>query len=184
MHLIELKELLQEGNLRSDGLANDVVTIVLNNPGYFDELFDNLMDPNKIIRAHASDALEKVLRKNKDLLKPHLEKFLLIARAEKLSIAKMHYAKICAYFYDNTEYINEIISVLKDYLNDSNAFVISHAISALTIIAVKNHYKRQAILHILKEIGPYSSKAVQNRLQKALLVLIKHRKLPDSWIKI
>ena len=67
--------MLQEGDTQSDGLANDVVRIVLNNPLYFDELFECLHDPDDSVRAHASDALEKILRKNKHLIKPKLSIF-------------------------------------------------------------------------------------------------------------
>ena len=80
MHLFELKELLCEGDLRSDGLSDDVVKIVLENPGYFGELVDCLHDTNDKIRTHASDALEKILRSNIFLINSHLSNILLLAK--------------------------------------------------------------------------------------------------------
>ncbi len=181
--MIELKELLRKGNLKTDGLSDDVVKIVLNNPKYFAELFDNLLDSNDVIRFHASDALEKLLRLNRSLLDPFFIEFLQITRNEQISFTKMHYAMIFAYYYDHSEFIDEIITILSTYLLDDNAFVVSWAISSLTIIAVKNHYKRNIIIKILDKIVTHKSKAVQNRLQKALFALKHQGNIPKSWIK-
>ena len=183
MHLFELKELLCEGDLRSDGLSDDVVKIILENPGYFGELVDCLYETNDKIRAHASDALEKILRLNTELINPYLNDILSQAQQEQLSIVKMHFAMIFGYLWNVLNYLDEIIKILFSYLADTNAFVVSWTISSLTIIACNVPEKKTGVIKRLKIYPFSSSKAVQTRLQKALFVLEKNGRVPKSWIK-
>lgn len=183
MHLVELKELLQEGNLRSDGLADDVVKIVLNNPLYFQELFECLQCDNTTVRAHASDALEKIVRVRTDLIIPEVKNLLLLAKSESIPMIKWHYAMIFSHIADATTSLDEILEILFIYLTDESVFVISSAITSLTVIALKKRSKRRLIISKLQTLRHYPSKAVQSRLQKALLVLTKNKPLPKYWIK-
>ena len=183
MHLVELKELLQEGDLRSDGLADDVVKIVLNNPIYFEELFECLQSENLIVRAHASDALEKILRVKKELIKPEITKLLVLAKSETLPVVKWHYAMIFSHIFEEIPSLDEMLDILFKYLSDESVFVISWAISSLTVIALKKRGKKRLILKKLEILNNYPSKAVQSRLQKAFLVLMKNKPIPKNWIK-
>lgn len=181
---MDLKEMLQKGDIRSDGLANDVVGIVFNNPLYFDELFDCLRDPEDSVRAHASDALEKILRKNKYLIIPKISIFLDFAREETLPIVKLHYSMITAYIYTEKAFLDDIIELLFQYLRDESIFVATWTISSLTIIALAVESKKNMILKELQTVQFPQSKALHNRLHRAIILLTKGGKIPKAWIKI
>ena len=132
--MFNFKELLAEGDLRSDGKANEIVNTVLDQNTLFDELFECISDKNEIIRGHAADALEKICRINNALIKSKIPQFLVLAQKETLAMAKWHYAMIFGYIYKTNDYLNEIIEILIKYLHDESAIVNSWAISSLTII--------------------------------------------------
>lgn len=66
-------EWLSTGDLRSDGAANEVADLVLQNPDLIEDLMDALRVRDDIVRGHAADALEKVARHLPELLIVHLD---------------------------------------------------------------------------------------------------------------
>lgn len=58
----ELLRYLTGGDLRSDGNANEVAGLVLDNPDLIGDLLDGLDEPDAVVRARTADALEKVSR--------------------------------------------------------------------------------------------------------------------------
>ena len=183
MDLFDFKELLAEGDLRTDGKSNEVAEIVLSQPDSLKELIDCLHEKNDIIRGHGADALEKVCRKNFNLIIPFVDILLPLAKIENIAMVKWHYAMLFAYLVQYDEYLNDFLNILYQYLQDDSVFVISWAISSLTIFAMSKKDNKEKIIEKLSELRNHQSKAVQNRLQKAFSVLIDNKTIPKSWIK-
>jgi hypothetical protein len=62
---------LQGGDRRSLGKANQIAKLVLSEPHRFAELIQRLWDEDPIVRMRAADAAEKVTVTRPELLKPH-----------------------------------------------------------------------------------------------------------------
>jgi hypothetical protein len=73
---------------------------------------------------------------------------------------------------------NEIISTLFYLLKDKSVFVKTWSISSLTILAMENKDKKDAITTRIKELEKNKSAAVKNRVSKALDVLENDKPLP------
>ena len=61
---------LVEGNLTSNGRANEVVEIILSAPSYVKDLLACLDSENLVMRGHAFDAIEKIAREKPDIFLP------------------------------------------------------------------------------------------------------------------
>jgi hypothetical protein len=65
---------LASGDLRSDGMANEVVGLVLENPQPLGDLLLRLDQDDSVIRTRSADALEKTLQVQSCLIEPHIPK--------------------------------------------------------------------------------------------------------------
>ena len=66
----ELLEKLAGGDLRSDGKASEVADEVVANPGLLPQLAEGLDETNDLVRARTAHALERISRKNGEMLQP------------------------------------------------------------------------------------------------------------------
>ena len=64
----ELLNKLSGGDLRSDGMANEVVEEVIRNPQLISKLIEGLDEPDDVIQARTVHALEKISRTNSEML--------------------------------------------------------------------------------------------------------------------
>lgn len=84
-------EILQDGDLRSIGRANDVVTMV-NSQEEFDELFLELKNCDRKIVMRTADAIEKITFHHSDFLKNHKIELLDLLQTSKHIELKWHLA--------------------------------------------------------------------------------------------
>lgn len=73
-------QILAEGDLRSDGFADEVARIVAENPALLPDLLAALTSPNPSVRGHAADALEKASRSHPHRVAPYLPHIISAAR--------------------------------------------------------------------------------------------------------
>ena len=74
---------LSGGDLRSDGMANEVAEFVLENPAMFADLYAGLSEVDDLMRGRTADALEKVARKRTDLVRDQVPEMVAIAAGKK-----------------------------------------------------------------------------------------------------
>ena len=84
----DVLRMLTGGDLRSDGAADQVAEIVLENPDLFDDLFDEIDVEQDLVRGRASHSLEKVSRTQPEMFLPHIYHLLQAADGENLPMAR------------------------------------------------------------------------------------------------
>lgn len=175
---------LSDGDLRSDGMANEAARVVLDNPAIIDDLVAGLSESDDVIRARTADALEKVAREMPDLLKDHLQQLIDLAETEQVPAVKMHLAMIFGHLAVYEEMLEQLILVLYYLLEDESVFTRSWAIASLCIIGRKYPIENQRILNKLSQLQSDPSVAIRSRIAKAVVLLTNPEKeFPKGWIK-
>jgi HEAT repeat protein len=175
---------LSGGDLRSDGMANEVADFVLENPTAFEDLFAGLSETNDLVRGRAADAIEKVSRSRPDMLLDHLPEMINLSREEKVPLVKMHLAMIFGHLAVYPELVGQLKAVLIFLLEDESVFTRSWAIVSLCIIARKYPQECQDILEHLVPLQGDQSIAIRSRVKKAINLLADpNAKFPKGWIK-
>lgn len=183
MKLNSLLELLQSGDLRSDGHADEVSSEVIQNPEIFGLLLDGLEEEEDVVRGRTAHALEKVSRKHPELFEGLLNQLLKQAVEDELPMVRWHLAMLFMNLELTFEQTIKVISTLYALLDDESVFVKSWAISGLTILAKDNPDEEKDITSKIKAFKDHKSAAVRNRVSKALKVLEMGGKLPQGWSK-
>jgi HEAT repeat protein len=175
---------LSGGDLRSDGMANEVVKVVLENPGLFDELFAGLSEPDDVIRGRAADALEKVCRSRPDLFVDRLSELFQTVRREQVVMARFHIAMILGHLALHGDLVDDIAEVLLSLLEDESAFVRSWAIVGLCIVGRRSPAMAGEIVTRISSLERDASAAVRSRARRAITLLIdENAPFPKGWIK-
>jgi len=177
-------EWLAGGDLRSDGMANEVADLVLKNPPMFNEIFHGLQESNDVIRARTADALEKISRKNPEHLKEHLPQVIQLAKTDSVAMVRMHLAMIFGYLAIYEELVEDLNSTLLHMLDDPSVFAKSWAIVSLCIIARKYPTTRDQIVTPVIALQNDSSIAIRTKVRYAIGILTDEGfPFPKGWIK-
>jgi HEAT repeat protein len=175
---------LSGGDLRSDGMANEVSQFVLDNPQVFEDLYAGLFAEDDVVRGRAADALEKVARRRPDLLLEHLPEVINLAEVEDVPMVKMHLAMIFGHLAVYPEMIEELMPPLNNLLGDESVFTRSWAIVSLCIIARNFPKECQAVLDTFLPFQEDESIAIRTKAKKAINLLTDPRaQFPKGWIK-
>ena len=84
----------KSGDLRSIGLVDEAVAIVLARPELFGELVAGLADSDRLVRMRSADAVEKVTRKHADWLASWKRYLLQEAAAREEKELRWHVAQL------------------------------------------------------------------------------------------
>ena len=175
---------LSGGDLRSDGMANEVADFALENPAAFEDLFAGLSEEDDVVRGRAADAIEKVARSRPDLPRGHLPAMTSLASEEKVPVVKMHLAMIFGHLAVFPELVEQLSPALFSLLEDDSVFTRSWATVSLCIIARKYPETSQNILELLGPLQGDDSPAIRSRIKKALNLLTDPTaQFPKGWIK-
>lgn len=179
----DLIELLEGGDLRSDGHADEVAEDVIRDPELLSLLLDGLNEDDDVVRGRTAHALEKVSRTNPEFFDGVLHQLIEQTLDDKLAMVKWHLAMLFANLDLNSEATDEVISTLYTLLDDKSAMVIVWSISSLTILAQSNPDKIGEITTMLKALEEHNSAAVRNRVSKAVKIIEDGVAIPKSWLK-
>lgn len=180
----EVLSWLSGGDLRSDGMANEVAASILTNPNAFGDLFAGLSEPDDVVRGRAADAIEKVSRKSPDLVRDCLPVLTNLAQDEKVPLVKMHLAMIFGHLAVYPDLIGQLKATLLFQLEDESVFTRSWAIVSLCIVARKYPQECQDILERIVRLQGDSSIAIRSRVKKAIHLLSDPQaQFPKGWIK-
>jgi len=159
---------LSSGDLRSDGISNEIVELILENDGLVDDLLMGFKHPNPVIRAHAADAVEKIARSKPDILVKHLPELIQSAQSDPTAMVKMHIAMTLGNLVVCDIDFSQITLVLKNFLDDESVFTRSWAIVSLCIVAKKKPEMHNEILTAISSLSLDQSPAIHSRLRKAI----------------
>ena len=180
----QILEWLSGGDLRSDGLSNEVVDFVLNNIDVFDELFAGLSEPDDVVRGRTADALEKIARTRPEMFVRRLPELVEILMEDQLPMVRWHIAMTLGHLACYEDRVDEISVALLDLFNDPSVFVRSWAIVSLCIIGRKYPRMRGLIVEKVAPLQKDGSIAIRSRVRKALAILTDENvPFPTGWIK-
>lgn len=177
-------EMLSMGDLRSDGLANEVAQIVSENPDLLPELIDAFNSSDPAVRGHAADALEKVSRVHPDKVAAFLPLLARLALDDEVAMVRWHLAMVLGHLSADPASVPKAMPTLLALLQDGSPFVRSWAITSLCLIAQEVPDSAATITDAIAPLLSDSSVAVAKRAQTALRALTDPSfQLPSSWIK-
>jgi HEAT repeat protein len=177
-------EWLSGGDLRSDGMADEVAELVLKNPAMFNEIIEGLEAKDDVIRARTADALEKIARIRPDLLIEHLPKLLRVAESDAVPMVKMHLAMIMGHLAIFEQHTDPLTECLLNLLEDESVFTRSWAVVSLCILARKYPQLQSRIIDNIVPLSQDDSIAIRTRVRKALALLTSDGiSFPKGWIK-
>jgi len=175
---------LSGGDLRSDGMADEVAHFILDNPGAFEDLYAGLTEADDVVRGRTADAIEKVSRSRPDLIVDHLPEIESLAREEQVPLVKMHLAMIFGHLAVYPHVTEQLIPPLSSLLDDISVFTRSWAIVSLCIIARKYPQECQGVIELLVPLQVDGSIAIRSRVKKAIKLLTDPNvQFPKGWIK-
>ena len=180
----QILEWLSGGDLRSDGMADEVTAAVLQSPGLFEDLYAGLSESDDVIRGRTADALEKISRQRPDLIVAHLPELVDLSSSDQVPMVKMHLAMIFGHLALYEELIDILQSVLFDLIEAESVFAKSWAIVSLCIIGRIYPQKSDRIVNRISQLQADSSIAIRSRAGKALNIMTNPSvSFPDGWIK-
>jgi hypothetical protein len=180
----ELLKMLSGGDIRSDGEADQVADIVLENPHMLDELMVGLDVEDDVIRGRTAHALERVARTHPEWMLPYLPRLLDCSESDPLPMVRWHLVMVLgdlAIFKDQVDVLN---IRLIELLDDPSVFVKSWVISSLCIIAKLYPERNESISRRISEYRDDDSIAIRARVRKAMEALMDPTQpLPKGWVK-
>lgn len=180
----QLLQWLSGGDLRSDGMANEVAALVLDNPEAFDDLFDGVTVIDDLIRGRAADALEKVARRRPDLLIGRLDELVAVAEIDHVPVVLMHLAMILGHLAMYEERLDEILGALAGLLRRDGVFVRSWAIVSLCIAGKLYTSRLGDVVDLIVPLRSDASAAIRTRARKAIHLLTQPgAAFPKGWVK-
>lgn len=178
------EDLLAVGDLRSDGLANEVVTIVSAQPELLPDLVDALASEKPAVRGHAADALEKLARIRPA---PFLNFLSIISRqavSDEVPMVRWHLAMLLTHVSTLPRAVSIATPTLLRLLHDRSPFVRSWAITGVALNAQRRPTSAPAAVRAISPLTRDPSPAVAKRAQTAVRALTDPGfKIPASWVK-
>ena len=161
-------ELLEGGDRRCIGPADEVAAIVSRQLNLFRELMTGLRAEDPLVRMRAADAAEKVSRKNPELLKPYKAELLgLMSEADQQEL-RWHLAAMVPRLPLNARERQRAAASLEDYLEDRSSIVKTFALQGLTDLAKNDPDLRPSVVERLREAERSGTPAMRARSRKLL----------------
>jgi hypothetical protein len=162
---------LAGGDRRSLGHADEVVATVMKNPRMFGALMSGLWDADPIVRMRAADAVEKVTRTKRKLLRKYKKELLGLMAEEAQIEVRWHLALMVPRLELNAKEKETAASLLRRYLEDRSAIIRTHALQGLADLAETDASMRPAVIELLCEATRSGTAAMKARSRKLLLKL-------------
>jgi hypothetical protein len=169
MHRNKILSLLQGGDRRTIGRADEVATMVSEAPELFSELIAGLRSSDPLVRMRAADAAEKVSRTNPDLLRPHRQELLgLMAEAPQQEL-RWHPAAMVPRLQLSHRQRHVAIASLESYWADKSSIVRTFALQGLAELAEDDTAIRSRVIDILRQAARNGTPAMKARSRRLLL---------------
>jgi vesicle coat complex subunit len=175
---------LMDGDLRSDGMANEVAERVLQDIRLLPSLMDGLASADAPTRGHAADALEKIARERPKEIAPYLGFLLKALGRDQVAMVRWHVAMILGYFSSDRTLVRRVAPALLRATRDRSVFCQSWAVTSLCLIARQHPEWIGRIAQAISPLLRSSSSALRSRSRRALaLITDASVPLPSGWVK-
>ncbi|NMC47202.1 MAG: hypothetical protein GYA52_10300 [Chloroflexi bacterium] len=169
----EILEMLQGGDRRSIGRADEVVERVWKNPSDFKFLFQGFYENDPVIRMRTADAVEKITATAPELLIPYKQDLLdLIHQIDQMEVL-WHFAQIIPRLHLSPDEMNALYPSMVGYLSHPSAIVKTFTLQCLYDLSLQEPTLLPATISHLQDGLKCSQKAVQSRSRKLLALLEK-----------
>ncbi|SRR5258708_22644915 len=160
--------LLEGGDRRSIGRADQVAAIVSNDSELFPALIAGLWSADPLIRMRTADATEKLTRKHPERLQPFKKELLgLMAKTQEQEL-RWHLAALAPRLILSTRERQAAISSLHSYLKDRSSIVKTFTLQGLADLAKDEPSMRPKVIEILREATRSGTAAMKARSRKLL----------------
>ncbi|MBN2258620.1 MAG: HEAT repeat domain-containing protein [Anaerolineaceae bacterium] len=182
--MINIREVLKSGDLRSDGNADQVAEYIHQDNSRLMELLPCLDDPDSVIRAHAAHAIEVITRKNPDLLAGETRRIIMRAESDAYPVVRWHMVMTLGNLAGHYKVAQPVMESLLRSLKDTSPLVRSWAVYSLVSVGRKHLDLNTRILSELRTHGRDHSPAVRSRLNRAITLLqFPDMPMPITWMK-
>jgi hypothetical protein len=179
-----LFSLLSEGDLTSDGLSDEVVSLVSSNIHLLPELVECLNDPNDALRGHAADTLEKLARSHPEELVVYLPALIRAATHDKVPMVRWHMAMALGHLSIFSEHAPQLAETLFVLLRDGTPATKCWTIVSLCVLARQYPEMTEDILHEVSPLQRSISTALRSKVKQAMQLLTDPASsFPKGWIK-
>ena len=167
----EILALLEGGDRRAIGRADEVANIVSIEKRLFPKLIAGLWSQERLVRMRAADAAEKVTRKHPELLVGYKKELLgLMNQAEEPEL-RWHLAAMVPRLPLNARERRRTVVGLNSYLRDRSSIVRTFALQGLTDLAHHDPEIQAQVIEILRSSVKTGTPAMKARSRKLLLEL-------------
>jgi|SRR5271166_6110491 len=163
--------LLEGGDRRTIGRADEVAERVSADPALFPALIAGLWSTDELVRMRAADAAEKITRKHRELLHPYKKELLGLMAETSQQELRWHLAAIVPRLTLTARERQSAISSLTAYLKDRSSIVKTFALQGLADLAAGQPEIRSAVIDILRDATRNGTPAMKARSRKLLIQL-------------
>lgn len=161
--------LLEGGDRRTIGRADEVAAAVSGNPGLFPELIAGMWSENPLVRIRAADATEKVTRANPEWLQNYkIELLGLMADATEQEV-RWHLAAMIPRLALNPKERQLAVFLMYGYLKDRSSIVKTSALQGLADLTRSDPGLRPEVIELLRRTTRKGTPAMKARSRKLLL---------------
>jgi hypothetical protein len=157
---------LKGGDVRSIGQSDDVVQRVREHPQLFGELFEGLLDEDRLVRMRAADAVEKLTREQPELLKPWKQCLLHRVANRQEKEMRWHVAQLLPRLTLSSAEKELTLSILSEYLRDPSSIVRTFTMQALVDLAADDSNMRGEIRPLIEQLTRTGTPAMKARGRK------------------
>ena len=171
---MNILKLLEGGDRRSIGRADEVAALVSKDPGLFPELIAGLWSEDPVVRMRAADATEKFTRENPEFLQPYKQELLGLMAETKEQELRWHLAAMVPRLTLSARERQLAVSLMNGYLEDRSSIVKTSALQGLADLAmltVDDASLRPKVIELLRESTRNGTPAMKARSRKLLLQL-------------
>lgn len=163
-----IANLLNGGDRRSIGRANEVARLILKHPRRFSELIACLWHDDPTVRMRAADAAEKVSAQKPRLLDRHKRELLgLLAEAEQIEL-RWHLAAMVPRLRLSPAERHRATTALHRYLEDRSSIVKTFALQGLADLARDDAALRGSVKQLLEDAVQSGTPAMKARARHLL----------------
>ncbi|MBZ5506869.1 MAG: hypothetical protein LAO78_15545 [Acidobacteriia bacterium] len=160
--------LLEGGDRRTIGRADQVAALVSRDTELFPQLMAGLWSEDPLVRMRAADAAEKVTRQDRALLAPYKKELLgLMAEAGEQEL-RWHLAAMVPRLPLTAKERQLAVSLLNSYLEDRSSIVKTFALQGLADLAQDAPNLQPRVLEMLREATRSGTPAMKARSRKLL----------------
>jgi hypothetical protein len=182
--MTQIENWLSGGDLRSDGASTEVARTIIANPEMLPDLVACLDAEDAVVRGRAADALEKVGRILPDALVIYLDRMVIASGEDEVPMVRWHLAMALGHLAMYAEKADIIQKALEERLEDESVFVVSWAITSLSILAFQDPARLPGIASAIAPFERSGSAALRSRTRKAMAALTGGQtSLPPGWVK-